>query len=246
MTSHINIEKSAMLKRVLVTFDIDGTIFLSTNSMAIRSEAYATAFRRFFGVDPSPGYLGDFGAGMTDLQTTLAVFKGVGCSHTKEDIAEFMNEFDCEFVKHDLADCRTPPGVRDAISEVRNIPNVSIGIATGCSVKTALHRLRSVDLANEFVQLIGGFGDNPDRTRCILKAKLEAEKLRNADIDAVLHIGDTPADYHAACSAKARSLSVLTGVKDRSSFPATATIVPDLNIGLPTLLALTTSLVNRE
>jgi phosphoglycolate phosphatase-like HAD superfamily hydrolase len=229
-----------MLKKLFVTFDIDGTIFSSVNSGHIQYTSIFAAFQEFLGREPLPIMRPE--KGMTDSALVRANFIHQGIFPSDPDVRKLLLFYDKCFINHRIKGGRPLQGVHQAVQTLKSLPNVWVGIATGCTYRTALHRLKSANLVNLFSPMYGGFGENLLRYECILKAKRVLEEARSIKVDEVLHIGDTPADVFAAKQAGCHSLAVLTGKFTEHEFPAGTRFVKNLKVGLDDLKSIVSDL----
>ena len=236
-----------MLKKVLVTFDIDGTLFNALNSRQVQMNSLVAAYREIFGKDPIRSeFLGTPVPGATDCGIAAAIFQKAGVFPSHHEITRFLNIYDHAVLAHEFVGAHTFPGVERALTELSWMNDVYIGIASGCTIRTALKKLRAIGLDSCFAPLAGGFGENNLRSQCILMAKKQAERLSRIKIDHVIHVGDTPGDVLAAHDASALPFAVLTGKHKKSDFPGKVSVLPNLEIGLDSLVDAVASMQELE
>lgn len=239
--------ENLMLKKVLVTFDIDGTLFNAANSRHVQMNSLIAAYREIFGKDPIRSeFLGAPVPGATDCGIAAAIFKKAGVFPSRHEIARFLNIYDQAVLAHEFIEPHTFPGVERALTELVWMNDVYIAIASGCTIKTALKKLRAIGLDSAFTPFAGGFGENNLRSQCILLAKQQTERFSRVKIDHVIHVGDTPGDVFAAYDARAHPFAVLTGKHKRSDFPDKASVLPNLEVGRGTLVDAVAALQELE
>lgn len=236
-----------MLKKVLVTFDIDGTLFNAANSRQIQMNSLVAAYREIFGKDPiRSDFLGTPVPGATDCGIAYSIFKKAGVSPSHHDLERFLKVYDEAVLSHDFVGAHTFPGVEHALTELGWMSDVYIGIASGCTIRTAMKKLSSIGLDSVFTPLAGGFGENNLRSQCILLAKKETERVAKVVIDDVIHIGDTPGDVLAAYEAHASPFAVLTGKHQKNDFQAQVPLLANLEVGFIPLIDAIASLQELE
>ena len=231
-----------MLKRVLVTFDIDGTILLADKGRNIQISSIIYAYKKFFNKEPpsNPMHMFEFMyPGITDSSGFQSMFIKSRYPFKRKDVLEVIKYYDDFYLKQDLGKVIVYPGVREAIKTIKSMENVSIAIASGSTQKTAMYKLRCANrIDEEFKPLIGAFGENTLRDTCILKAKELTEMKIGKKIDKVIHIGDTCGDIMSAIFAKATPIAVETGQYTRKDFPKFATVIENMESGLNTIISL--------
>ena len=231
-----------MLKHVLVTFDIDGTIFGSKTSLSVQRNSFAAAFREFFGREPDDRFYGRLPPGATEFEIAQSIFRRAEKTATEAEIGSFLRAYDRAFLSHGrFVDYHTFPGVPDLIGRLRSMENVHIGIASGCTAVVAKTKIDMIGFDKLFNPLIGGFGECVTRSACILHAKAETERIKQVKVSHLVHIGDTPGDVFAARGAQAEAVGVLTGSYSEGYFPRWAKTIPDMKVGA----SLVTELVSK-
>lgn len=233
-----------MLRKVLVTFDIDGTLLLADKGRNIQIRSFFHAFTKFFGHPPVIENNNPMSAfqfmyhGITDAAAFESMFAKKKFPYQKKDIDKIIEYYDEFYVQQDLGHVIEFPGVRNCIRQLREMDGVYVAIASGSTEKTAMYKMENANRIHTEIQpFCGAFGDKNDlRCMCITEAKKNTEKRIGATIDEVLHIGDTPGDVTGAVFAHATPISVETGEYRKSDFPPYATVVRNMEEGFSTIL----------
>ena len=221
-----------MLKHVLVTFDIDGTIFGSKTSLSVQRNSFAAAFKEFFGREPDDRFYGRVPPGATEFEIAQSIFRQAKKTTTQAEIKSFLSAYDRAFLAHGrLVDFHTFPGVSDLIERLRSMEKVHIGIASGCTAVVAKAKIDMIGFDKLFNPLIGGFGECVTRSACIKHAKAETERIKQMKVSHVVHIGDTPGDVFAARDAQAEAVAVLTGSYSEGYFPRSTRTILNMKVG---------------
>lgn len=243
-----------MLKKVLVTFDIDGTLLLADEGRKIQMQSIIHAYTKFFGKPPvfknsNPMSIFQFMYhGITDSAAFKSVFVKKKFHFQQKDINEIIKYYDDFYVKQDLGHVIEFPGVRNCIRQLRGMKGVYVAIASGSTEKTAIYKMENANRINSEVQpFCGAFGDINDlRCSCIEQAKKTTENRINSKIDEVLHIGDTPGDAMGAIFAHATPIVVETGEYRKKDFPHFATVIKNMEDGIDVILNTVKSLQKRK
>jgi phosphoglycolate phosphatase-like HAD superfamily hydrolase len=212
----------------LVLFDIDGTL-IATGGAGVR--AFGNVARSVFG---KPAVMERLSfAGRTDPSIVREFLAIAGIEIQPDSFTRFFDDY-IHWLAHHLEERpgRVLPGVREAISTLRNLPDPPLlGLLTGNIRLGAELKLRHYDLWSEFV--VGAFGDDHEhRNHLAAIARARGEEwlgTRLAD-EEILVIGDTPHDIACARAIGAPCLAVAPGGSTletlREHGPAWA--VPDL------------------
>ena len=202
-----------MLEKILVTFDIDGTLMNCLGGRKIQCDSFMHAFNRYFNRDIDMKDLwGPLWIGITDG----AVAEGILNKHQKvstpRDIEKFLNYYDEAFLKDKQhLDVHLTPGIREAIEEVKKMDDVVIALASGNTKKTAICKVQEAGLSDLFTPLLGGFGDNKYRYQAIKDAMRDAAIKTASQFKAFIHVGDTDDDIDSALKAGVYPIGVMTG-----------------------------------
>jgi phosphoglycolate phosphatase-like HAD superfamily hydrolase len=111
------------------------------------------------------------------------------------------------------------PGIIDTLEALSKVPNVTLAVASGNLPGIAWRKLHLAGLDGYFPERFAGLGTLADRKDAILTAKSQAETAKGITFDAIIHIGDTPADAKAAIEAGVTAFCVRTGAYPLSQYP---------------------------
>lgn len=198
--------------RKLVLFDIDGTLLSAAGS---GRRAIHTALREFFGGVGPADYWFD---GRTDPQIVRDLMRLDG--HEDEVIESRLPAVLARYADRlsvELADpAHRPevcPGVFELLERLEAQPDIVIGLLTGNIESGAVAKLQAVGLdPARFV--IGAFGsDHAVRGELPAIAVARARARLGIEVagQAVVVIGDTPADVACGSGIGARAIAVATG-----------------------------------
>lgn len=195
----------------LVLFDIDGTILWSDGA---GRRAMTAALTHVFGGAGPTDYRYD---GKTDMQIVRDLMLAEG--HAEEAIDERM----APLIERYLTGLETElaaglhthlfDGVRELLDALEARDDVVLGLLTGNLRAGAALKLRSAGIDMERFQ-VGAFGsDHHHRPELPAIAQRRAREELGLDIpgDAVVVIGDTPADIECGRPIGARAIAVATG-----------------------------------
>lgn len=197
------------MDRILVLFDIDGTLLLSHGAGA---KAFSRALDVAFGWKDDLRYIRF--SGSTDLDVLHRVAERHGASLTPDQVALFFETMP-RALEEMIVDAESTlfPGVRALLEALIDEPRILLGLVTGNEEACARIKLRIYDLHGHFT--LGAYGhEHADRTeiarRAIRRAKdalPEGQQFRQ-----IFLIGDTPNDVSAAKEVGAVAIAVATGV----------------------------------
>jgi phosphoglycolate phosphatase len=196
----------------LVLFDIDGTLLLSDGA---GRRAIHRALREVFGSTGPADYYFD---GKTDPQIVRELMRmaGHGDERIDADMQRLLARY-LECLHEELSDPQhrpyTLPGVPQLLDALEARPDVILGLLTGNLEQGAKAKLEAVGIAPTRFR-IGAFGSDHE-LRPELPAIARARTLRDLGVDvtgnAILVIGDTPADLTCGRSLGAQAIGVATG-----------------------------------
>lgn len=218
-----------MLKKVVVTFDIDGTLLWCINGKKIQRNAVICAFQQLFPTHEKidiDQMKKEFTLGITDSAVIKTILKHVGYDKDQSMNQKYMNYYEKYFIQQNL-EVFAQKNISRLLDEIRKIDNIQLCLATGNSKSVSAHKLRCVGLDSYFSPFIGGFGDNQTRSECILDSWRKVEKLYNCKIANTIHIGDSVADISAAHEVGAIPIGVCTGIFKKSDFLPTKDLIID-------------------
>jgi phosphoglycolate phosphatase len=196
----------------LVLFDIDGTLLLSDGA---GKRALHRALREVFGSTGPTDYFFD---GKTDPQIVRELMRHDGHDDVRIDadmkalLARYL-----EFLREELRApgkrAYTLPGVPQLLDALEARANVILGLLTGNLEQGARAKLEAVGLDPARFR-IGAFGsDHEQRPELPAIARERTRRQLGVDLsgDAMVVIGDTPADLTCGQSIGASAIGVATG-----------------------------------
>ncbi len=201
----------------LVLFDIDGTLLISRG---IGREAKRRAMLEVFG---TTGDLdGHAFGGQTDWGILAALLAPHGISSAaigrampayEEVMARHMQEIRPSYCASAI------PQAMETLQALRRRPDALVGLVTGNTSKTAAIKLEMAGYDPAWFP-VGAFGNEAaaraDLTRLALE-RTQAYLGQRLKGDAVIVIGDTPADVEAARAIDAIAIAVCTGYETREN-----------------------------
>lgn len=206
------------MTRVLVLFDIDGTLLLTTG--AGRRAITATLADRLGRHDAWQSIPFD---GKTDPQIVRELLEAAGDPATDEASVTAVCERYVALLEEELD--RVPgatqllPGVADLLDRLEAEPDVILGLLTGNVARGAGLKLRSGGLDPARFK-VGAFGSDSSRRSdlpAIAAARAAPLFGRVPAGESVVIVGDTPADVTCGQAIGARAVAVATGSYSVSS-----------------------------
>ncbi|KAF8378170.1 hypothetical protein HHK36_029507 [Tetracentron sinense] len=214
-------------KRVLVTFDVDGTLIHSSGpaSNRLHRRAFSHAFLDVFGIEGTIDAIQHHGQTDPGVIVNTLVHYGipseVGSFHTWDVATEklpVLKSRMIEYVREHAKDVgeglEVLPGVDFLLQALSSNENVAIGLVTGNLEEIGWLKMEGLGIKKYFtVPNFGGFGsDHIDRGHLVKIAADRAEKLFPGGFDLRVHVGDTPNDIKAAEFGGALAVGVCTGI----------------------------------
>ncbi len=194
----------------LVLFDIDGTM-LRSNGAGRR--AMLTALREVFGTPGPEDHRYD---GKTDPQIVREVMRleGHHDAHIDERMDVLMSLY-LGRLEHELQHVATlvHPGVFELLGTLQRRQDTVLGLLTGNLREGAYAKLRAAGIDPDLFR-VGAFGsDHEHRPELPAVAKRRAKDELGVDLagEALVVIGDTPADIECGRSLGVRAIGVATG-----------------------------------
>lgn len=233
-----------MSGKVLVTFDIDGTILRSAGGGKTHTEAISRTANELYGVPLNVDikeYCKSSFSGTTDSWIAEIIIQtATGRKDvTQEELNVFEEKEYLNYIKLYSSDHKILPGVAECIEKLSKMENVTLGICTGNFVKIGMKKLASVGVEKYFSEEIGGFGDIIERKDIMRHAIETAEKKIGSKFDRIIHIGDAVQDVDAANSNGAIAVAVETGdIHEKGGFPKPCFVLKDLDEGIGDLLSI--------
>lgn len=196
------------MKKLLILWDIDGTILHSTGA---GMKALETALVDVFGIGGSFDGI-DF-AGRTDRLIIRQVFSRFSIEHTPGNIGRYMDGY-IRALPRSLAanNSRVLPGLPEILRDAHAREDVAQGLLTGNIRRGAQAKLGHHGLWDFFP--VGAFADDSEvRNELGPHALGRARGHWGADFppQSVWIVGDTPHDIACARAFGARALAVATG-----------------------------------
>lgn len=195
----------------LVLWDIDGTLIChSTVGPLLYDQAVAEVTGR---VSATPGDL----RGSTDPEIVANKLTSVGVDPDRFLVSQILCRLE-ELLRRAASNgewsARLLPGVAEILSAVNDRKSVVSSVLTGSTRDNAMTKLRFGGLLRWLNLSVGAFGsDDADRNALIpvvLQRFAECFGLE-ADLPAMVIVGDTPADLSCARAGGAQCLLVATG-----------------------------------
>ncbi|CAI5473110.1 unnamed protein product [Closterium sp. Yama58-4] len=215
--------------RVLITFDVDGTLIHSVGSESnkLHKRAFAHAMKKVFGIHGTIDAIQHHGS--TDQAVLINTLEFYGIPrHISEPqlpvLCEAMLQY-CEQHAGDAADgIALLPGVRTLLEELSSMqPRVVVGLVTGNLEQIAWLKMAGLEVDSLFTTpRIGGFGsDHMDRGELVRIARQRAEEqIAGRPFRLHAHVGDTPNDIIAARFGGAKPVGVCTGIFSKAELLA--------------------------
>lgn len=220
-----------MQPRVLVLFDIDGTLLIGKGSGRAATDL---AMREVFG---TVGKLADYKfSGKTDFYTLVELLSPEG--YTEAQIADVLPHYSTVLTRHmesiiDNFHIHALPGTHDLVNALASRSDVLMGILTGNVLQMAELKLRKTGF-DPSVFHIAAYGTEARIRRDLVPLALSrAEQhcgVKFAPHD-VVFIGDTSDDIDCAHSIGARMIAVATGFTPREELEKNqpVTVLSDLS-----------------
>ena len=209
--------------RVLVLFDIDGTLVRAGDPA--HHDAFDAALVAVFGVDAT--IAGVPLAGRLDHQIARDALTTAGVDDAAidaglPDLVAHMGAGYADVVAPGARVARRLPGVPATLERLRDA-GVALGVVTGNAEPVGRAKLAAAGI--DHLLPFGGWGDHPvDRAGLVEVARIAAEQHhgRSFALTSTWVVGDTTLDVAAAHAAGARSLAVPTGPVGRDALAAAA------------------------
>ena len=227
------------MKKVFVSFDIDGTLVLCQQSTTDHLNAFKQAISELFGPADQPEiFLGHSIDGWMDKAILKAMIEKLGVEANEENLRKAMDRTQEIYCSIATEKAEVPRGIIHLLQELNKRPNISIGIASGNLPGIAWHKLELAGLLQYFPYRIGGLGEYFSRKDAVLAARQIAEKKKGITFDIAIHVGDTPNDGNAALGAGAIGFMVRTGRVNYPSYPEGCLVFNDVEDGFDEFMKL--------
>ena len=199
--------------KILVLFDIDGTILKFNNELGKR--IFIDFLEKYLEREIPQESIPDF-SGMTDLKILQQITEYINLPFKQleqklPDLWESLNSYFGEYCVDD--NFEVMPGVRQLIDELHSNQNVTLGLLTGNIKQNAYSKLKAVGLDHYFS--FGSFGcEYADRNKlpqvAIEKANTHLSKNHFKTENTII-LGDSPRDIECAKSNNIPVICTATG-----------------------------------
>ncbi|XP_077227749.1 uncharacterized protein LOC143860813 isoform X2 [Tasmannia lanceolata] len=185
-------------KKIVVTFDVDGTLIHSSgpSSNKLHRRAFSHAFLQVFGIEGTIDAIQHHGQTDPLVIVNTLVHYGITSEMATEKLPELKSRM-IEYVREHAKDIgeglEVLPGVDSLLHDLCSKENVVIGLVTGNLEEIAWLKMEGLGIRKYFtVPNLGGFGsDHSDRGQLVKIAADRAEKLFPGGFDLRVHVGDT-------------------------------------------------------
>lgn len=226
-----------MSKKILVTFDIDGTLIAFGGSSRNHPESFSKAFSSHYGKIGYPeAFLGYKIDGKTDFQVTKEMLQKLEVDSSYESIKSMQEEIERNYFSYTNDPPNVLPGVEKLLNSLCNCENVVIGIASGNFPEIGWKKLEITNLLKYFPDKICGMGDFPTRIDALNDARERAEIMLKQKFDICFHVGDTLTDASSAHSAGFYPIVVNTGRHKYTEFDFDALVIDNFLIGFEKIM----------
>ncbi|KAL2610042.1 hypothetical protein R1flu_028615 [Riccia fluitans] len=214
--------------RVLITFDVDGTLIqsLGLNANLLHKKAFSHAIEEVFGIVGTIDAIKHHGS--TDPMVLVNTLEHYGipldqATFRLHDLKEKMLDYARDNANQIGEGLELLPGVEAllmALAERKT--DVVVGLVTGNLEEIAWLKMDGLGIRKYFsTPNFGGFGsDHSDRGELVKIATQRAEALYPGEFSLKVHVGDTPNDIRAAEYGGVLALGVCTGVFSRDDLLA--------------------------
>jgi phosphoglycolate phosphatase-like HAD superfamily hydrolase len=225
--------------RVLLLFDIDGTLLLKASRE--HAEALHAALRRIHGLEQIPDGRIE-AAGRTDdaIARTILTLAGVAADRIDERVRD-VRAMACAEYGHrcpdDLSD-RLAAGVPDVLDLLAARDDIDLALLTGNLECVARRKVDRAGIGHHFARGTGAYGsDSEDRTDlpAVARARHPTADGRPYPASKTVVIGDTPRDIACARADGVHVIAIATG-PFRASDLYGADVVIDMAREIPAAL----------
>lgn len=194
--------------RILVLFDIDGTL-IHSGGAGVRGMATA-----FAALHAQPAALADVPvAGRTDRAIVREIFARLGIPETEDRVAAlrdaYLRELPAALAQPPEGAFGVLPGVEAALDALEADDRFRVGLLTGNFVNGARIKLEFFGLWRRFA--LGAYGDRYVNRRDLVPVAVAEACDAGEAPGAVVVIGDTPLDVDCALANGAIAVGVATG-----------------------------------
>ncbi|EAY09868.1 haloacid dehalogenase-like hydrolase family protein [Trichomonas vaginalis G3] len=229
--------------RVLVTFDVDGTLLTSVPQSKQHTDAIKETAIKLYNlpqnVDIKKFCNSNF-SGTTDSWIAKTIIQNAMQRQevTQEELDIFEKKED-EIYHRDYEGMHVPIyGVEEAIKAITQIPYVTIALCTGNYENIGWTKVGHTGLDKYFEGRLGGFGNILERKDILKEAIRRAEEFRGYKFDRIIHIGDAQQDVDAASANGCIPIAVETGHLKKEQFAKPCFVIPNMKDGLEDLISI--------
>lgn len=222
-----------MQEKVLVTWDIDGTLMFCGERNKVHGDAIVHAISEMTGVKEKLSYFlkGKPLAGCSDRFIAEQAFIMTKGGFDEAMMNEFMRKAETYFIEHFDGSLTVLPGVETVLQKLSEMPNVTIAICSGNPPEIGWRKLECAKLKDFFKDRIAGWGLQAERADMLKEAISQGERSINGKFDRIIHVGDAPQDAEAAKANGVIGVIVKTSRHGNGAFPEEAIQLENLEIG---------------
>ncbi|OHS92679.1 haloacid dehalogenase-like hydrolase family protein [Tritrichomonas foetus] len=245
------------MEKILVTFDIDGTLIQSAEGGIDLNAAINKAAFDVFGIDQDmEEYIESSFSGTTDYWIANEIAKRAkpDCNNREELIQKFLKletKYYHELFENDVIPL---PGASKILEFLSQRPDVVIALSTGNLEAIAWKKMQTCNLEHYFKGRYGGFGEICERKDILRAAYESAQKgeqlgersncTEKVDVSKCqkflrhIHIGDAHQDVEAAKKVGAIPIAVETGNLRFDDFVGPCFVVNNLEDGFDDVVSI--------
>ena len=195
---------------LLALFDVDGTLFLTDDTIA--AETFVRALRDVYGVDPpADAVTRTDHPGQTSMRIARLVLQAEGLDDAAIDARlrvwcdRFARCYEAGLHDFDTSHWQLAPGAAESLDRIAGA-GIQLALLTGNPEPVARLRMVRLGLERFFPRDRGAFGcDGEDRLALI---DLARERAGGWPADRTVEIGDTPRDVSSAHAAGIRAIAL--------------------------------------
>lgn len=206
-------------KKVLLTFDVDGTLIRSTGQDANRfhKNAFKFGFKKVFNIETSIDCVEHHGS--TDKLIIKAVLNYHKVDEERileglENVCQAMVEYAEENAEDAANGIELLPGVYELLERLSKREDCCCALVTGNLEPIAWAKMKQLGIDKLFQREVrGGFGsDHEQRSALVSIAHERAKSIIDFHADRRYHFGDTHNDITAAEQSGAIAIGLATGI----------------------------------
>ncbi|CAM6095374.1 unnamed protein product [Calypogeia fissa] len=214
-------------QRMLITFDVDGTLMQSTgeNANLLHKKAFSYAFKEVFGIDGNIDVIKHHGSTDPLVLINTLEFYEIPTQTATANLPELKSKM-LEYAKSHSSQVgeglELLPGVASLLEILSKRNDVVVALVTGNLEYIGWLKMEGLGIRPFFSSPnFGGFGsDNIERGELVRIAATRAEAFFPGEFSKRVHVGDTPNDIKAAEYGGALAIGVCTGVFSRDDLLA--------------------------